>query len=341
MSKSQSNLNKQLTSLIPDSLISFFEIDFSNLQVDFENLSDLYGVNFGAEAKYRFCPMINNSNPVIWQGVSYQPLPIKMEGFDSSSDGKLPRPMLSMANPEGIFSKISHSNQDFSNCQVTRKRTYARFLDDENFQNKNLNEKGKNPFGAADPNSHLLDDVYFINKKVSENKQVIQFELVSALEFEGSWVPARIVMADYCNWTYRCSIGCGYKGLPIETQEGRVLYNDIDPDKNSSIAEWDRNKSEYEVGDVVVVEGKVYKNPQKRVPQVFVCNKQHKDVSMHHPYLDSRYWLKDECSKTLESCSKRFGRSKLDLIPYNRADQTYEGLRFGGFPGTEKYNVQG
>ena len=137
MSKSQSSLNKQLISLTPDAIVNLYEIDFSILQENFEQLKDLYGINIGADAIYRFCPMINGTNPVIWQGNSYQPLPIKMEGFEHKSDGRLPRPTLTIANPEGIFSKIVHSNEDFANCKVSRKRTYARFLDDENFLNSN------------------------------------------------------------------------------------------------------------------------------------------------------------------------------------------------------------
>jgi len=177
MAKSQSNLNKQLVSLTPDTLIDLYEIDFSNLQMDFEMLRDRAGINLGADAVYRFCPMVNSANPIYWQGNAYQPLPITMEGFEHQSDGRLPRPKLTIANPEGILSVIVHSNHDFANCQVTRKRTFARFLDDANFPNRNLNDDGENPFGEADPNSHYPDDVFFINRKTAENKNHIEFEL--------------------------------------------------------------------------------------------------------------------------------------------------------------------
>ena len=168
MAKSQSNFNKQLLSIAPDTVIDLYEIDFSNLQANFEALADVEGINLSAEPIYRFCPMINSTNPIVWAGNSYQPLPMKMEGFEHKSDGRLPRPKLSIANPEGLLSMIVHINHDFSNCKVTRKRTYARFLDDENFGNRNLNEAGKNPFGEADPSSSYDDDVYFINRKVGK-----------------------------------------------------------------------------------------------------------------------------------------------------------------------------
>ena len=81
MGESQANLNRQLSSLTPDTLIDLYEIDFSNLQMDFQMLEDLYGVNIGADTVYRFCPMINGTNPIVWQGKSYQPLPVPFAGI--------------------------------------------------------------------------------------------------------------------------------------------------------------------------------------------------------------------------------------------------------------------
>ena len=106
MGLSEIRTMQQIQSLLPDTLIDLYEIDFSNLQVNFDLLSDMYGITFGSETIYRFCPMINDGNPVIWQGKSYQPLPIKVEEFEIKSDGRLPRPKMTLANPDGIFSKI-------------------------------------------------------------------------------------------------------------------------------------------------------------------------------------------------------------------------------------------
>jgi lambda family phage minor tail protein L len=367
MSKSTTNTNRQLVSLTPDTLVDLYEIDFSNLQPNFEELNDLYGINIGADTTYRFCPMINGTNPVVWQGKSYQPLPIKMEGFEQKSDGRLPRPTFSLANPDGLFSKIIHSNQDFANCKITRKRTYARFLDAENFPG------GENPFGDPDPNSHLIDDVYFVNRKQEENKQFVQFELVSALELEDSFVPARVVLAGYCNFTYRCSVGCGYKGLPIETSGGQSLVQGFatNKQKNSSgvydaglvnaaiyggrinnVDHWNKygpnknseNISGYNLGDVVKIVPRNSGNPYKATPHVFVCVQSHADPSKHHPFFDKEHWLKDECSKTIEGCKKRFSskvdkETGIDLSRHNESLNS-KGLRFGGFPGTEKFPIE-
>tara|TARA_B110000305_G_scaffold165102_1_gene182581 strand:+ start:7078 stop:8142 length:1065 start_codon:yes stop_codon:yes gene_type:complete len=351
MGKSETNTNKQLSSLTPDTLIDLYEIDFSNLQLDFEMMNDLYGVNLGADTVYRFCPMINGVNPIVWQGKSYQPQPIRAEGFEQKADGTLSRPTLSIANPDGLFSRIVHTNKDFSNCKITRKRTYARFLDNANFQNRNLNSDNKNPFGTADSQSHLPDDIYFINKKNNENKKFIEFELVSSLELEDSPVPARIVLSDSCGWTYRCNIGCRYKGLPIETADGVSLTTVavggamVDPTKYPGLArdvpEWNRyglggsseERQVYTKGDVVKLLGKASSDPYRKIPHLFVCKENHGDASSHHPFFDKEYWSKDECQKTMSSCRKRFGPG---LNSFN-GNHLSPGLPFGAFPGTEKF----
>ena len=362
MSESSSNLSKQMLSVASDTVIELFEIDFSILQDNMENLKYLADINFGESAIYRFCSMVNGSNPIYWQGNGYQPLPIEAEGFEKVGDGRLPRPKMRIANPEGIFSLIFKLNKDFSNCTLVRKRTFAKFLDSDNYLNRNTNSIGDNHFGTPDPDSHFDDDVFFINKKLIESKDVVEFELVSALELEGSYVPARVVLSSYCGWTYRCSVGCGYKGLPLETSDGVSLIkgfskNDrgenlgaIDKNVNGidKIDEWNihgKNGSEsdpknYNVGDMVKIIGKNSSNPYRITPQVFVCIQNHSEPKAHHPFFDSQYWLKDECRKTLGSCALRFSNDE-GLSDYNKADKTHEGFRFGGFPGTESFPIEG
>ncbi len=371
MGSSESNFSKQLISIGPDAVICLYEIDFRNIQSNFEMLKDLHQINIGAEPVYRFCPMINGTNPIVWQGKEYQPLPIQGDEFESASDGQLPRPKLRIANPEGLFSKIVHSNKDFANCKVIRRKTFARFLDDVNFQNRNLNDEGKNPFGKADPNAHFRDEVYFISKKIVENKNEISFELVSALELEDSYVPARVVLANYCNWTYRCDVGCRYAGAPIENNSGKTLYlqdsgesrvfvmrnkneesniiTEVVWDASSSledIPEWqsDTNMEEkfgYNKDNIVKIISKHDSlDPHKRAPQVFVCIQSHKSSRFHHPFFDQKHWIKDECNKTLDACKKRFGIKDEQLLPFNKADQGINALNFGGFPGTEAYPIE-
>jgi len=367
MSKSEANLNKQLSSLQPDALIELFEIDFSNMQENFEQLKDMYGINVGADTVYRFCSSVNSNNPIVWQGKSYQPMPIMAEGFESKNDGRFPRPKLVVANPDGIFSRIIYNNNDFVGCKITRKRTYVRFLDDENFQNKNLNSEGKNPFGQSDRDSYLPDDVYYINRKMSEDKNGISFELSSPLELKNSWLPARKLYANLCTWTYRCEIGCGYRGLPIETVEEQDLTEGFELNQSAGpgivsasdypaglddIPEWSKHgkngspesSTGYSLNDVVKIISRTSDNPYHRAPQVFVCIQDHILPADHHPFFDKEYWLKDDCSKTLKSCKRRFdfeATNEFDrpLKEHNKASKDSI-LNFGAFPGVAGYGYE-
>ena len=59
-------------------------------------------------------------------------------------------------------------------AKVTRKRTFAKYLDDG---------------PDANPNKHFPDDVYFIHRKVSQNKYAIEFELSTILNRESIVLP--------------------------------------------------------------------------------------------------------------------------------------------------------
>lgn len=356
MSKSTSNLSKQMLSIAPDALIELFEIDFSIMQETTEYFNDLADLNFGDSSIYRFCAMINGTNPIYWQGNAYQPMPIEVEGFEKTGDGKLPRPRIKIANPEGIFSLIFKTNRDFANCKVTRKRTFARFLDEDNYLNRNTNDEGDNHFGTPDPDAHFPDDIFFVNKKVLESKNLIEFELVSALELQDAVVPARTVLSAYCGWKYRCSIGCNYKGLPVETADGVSLISGFSKNKNeglgkintnlnyNQIQEWSRygkngnagDLKGYAIGDIVKIIGKGSTSPYRTSPNLFVCVQSHEIAKNHHPFLDSHYWLKDECRKTLDACNLRFNR-KFEV--FNKSNK--DSLPFGGFPGTERFPIEG
>lgn len=137
-----------------------------------------------------------------WQGKVYQPLPIEAEGFDLTAGGSLPRPKIRVANVEGLFSAAIAEMDDLVGCKIIRKRTMAKFLDAVNFKNGN-------PF--ADPMQEFPDQLWFIDKKNSENKYMIEWELASAFDLQGVMLPFRQVIQNSCCWKYR-SEECGYVG---------------------------------------------------------------------------------------------------------------------------------
>ena len=179
------NVSTEIQSLSPSAIIELFELEVDPNQ----NLYFHAGTN-------------ELQQPVIWQGITYSPLPIQAEGFDMSSEGTLPRPKMSIANIQGLFSSLIRRYDDLIGLKVIRKRTFAKYLDAENFPDGNP---------IADPSAHLPDEVWYIDKKASENNLIIQWELASAYDLQGVQLPRRQVIQNYCQWKYRGG-ECGYTG---------------------------------------------------------------------------------------------------------------------------------
>lgn len=141
--------------------------------------------------------------PVWWQGQEYLPLPIEAEGFDMSTKGTLPKPRIRIANINGLFSAEVRDRDDLIGSKVVRKRTHTKYIDARNF-----------PGGVnltADPNQHLTDDIWFVDRKVTENKYIIEWELASAFDVQGVMLPFRQVVQNSCQWRYR-GPECGWTG---------------------------------------------------------------------------------------------------------------------------------
>ena len=149
---------------------------------------------------------------IIWQGTEYLALPIEATGFSSDS-GAFPRPRLKLANVQGLFSLIIRNYNDLIGMKITRKRTAVRYLDAVNFQ-------GGNPY--ANPAEHLQDDIFFVTQKLTENKIFIEYELGSALDLHGVFLPRRCVNADYCTFKYRGE-ECSYTGTSYWDANGNFV----------------------------------------------------------------------------------------------------------------------
>lgn len=185
--ESQNQIITEIQNLQPSAVIELFELDFDSTNT--ENLYFHAGTN-------------ELHQSVVWQGKTYMPLPIEAEGFDISAKGELPRPTLTIANIEGLFSGLIRQYDDLIGVKLIRRRTFARYLDAVNFPNGNP---------EADPNVHFPDDLWFIDKKATETKTMIKWELASAFDLQGVQLPRRQIIQNYCQWKYRGG-ECGYDG---------------------------------------------------------------------------------------------------------------------------------
>lgn len=138
---------------------------------------------------------------VTWKGEVYTRFPIQASGFEMSGQGTLPRPRLRASNVLSVITALLLELDDLAGATVYRKRTLAKYLDAVNFTG------GVN--ADADPDAHFVDDKFYIDRKISENRDFVEFELASALDLAGVSVPRRQIIANLCSWIYRGG-ECGY-----------------------------------------------------------------------------------------------------------------------------------
>jgi len=114
MSKIISDVNK----LELDQIIELFELDLST------------GLAETSEDIFRWHAGLNdNLQDIIWQGNIYTAFPIEATGFEFTGKGMLPRPKLTVANITTALSAILKDYDDLIGAKVTRKRTFAKYLD--------------------------------------------------------------------------------------------------------------------------------------------------------------------------------------------------------------------
>ena len=205
---SSQKVNAELFSLEPTALLEFFVIHYDYVNTPDDKLYIHGGTNG-----------INGS--IYWQGVEYLPFPIQSSGFESKGDGSLPRPKLAVSNQDFFVSNLIRRYSNLVGAKVVRKRTFVKFLDNRNFS-ENLN-----PYGSADSTAGLEDQVFFILRRSSESRAIVEFELASPLELDNVTFPKRTVMARYCGFHYRGN-GCRYAGPPVADENDARIRKALD-----------------------------------------------------------------------------------------------------------------
>ena len=176
---SSSSIISDLQSANPSAIIELFTLQLDN---------SLHGAN----TIYRFHAGSNlkDLGEIVWAGNSYTRLPITAQGF-AFRKGQLPRPKLTISNALGTITSIlltinnTTTGNDLTGATVTRIRTLAKFIDAVNFTGNT------NPFGTPDPNAEFPREVYKIDRKATENREVVEFELAGPTDLAGIRIPGR------------------------------------------------------------------------------------------------------------------------------------------------------
>ena len=218
--ESSAAITGELQGINPTAIIELFQLE---LNADQHGVNQTYYFHNGTRQ--------NSGNNLVFGGTTYIALPIEADGFAYSGQGSLPRPTLRVSNIlSTITALLATLPNGLEGAKVTRLRTLARYIDDENFLTKTefittqnnyvlttqdgralgvILEEG-NPYGTPDSTALFPLEVYYVDRKSTENRNLVEFELASKFDLAGIRAPKRQCISR-CQWVYR-SAECGYTG---------------------------------------------------------------------------------------------------------------------------------
>ena len=166
-----------LQSINPSAIIELFVLQLDNT---LHGETTVYRFHAGSN--------LNANGKIVWAGNEYLRFPVQASGF-AFQKGQLPRPKITVSNATGLISAIllsvneTTTGNDLTGATVTRIRTLAKFIDAVNFAD------GTN--ATADPTAEFPQEIYSIDRKSAENREVVEFELAAPTDLAGVRIPGR------------------------------------------------------------------------------------------------------------------------------------------------------
>ena len=171
----------------PSSIIELFKLELK------EGLNYATGNPSGVTTIHRFHSGSNLDayGNIVWNSEAYLRFPVEATGF-AFQRGQLPRPTITISNMGTpsmsallLAANAFTAGNDLTGAKVTRIRTMARVVDAANFSG------ATNPFGTPDPDAEFPREVYYIDRKSAENREVVPFELAAIFDMAGIRAPKR------------------------------------------------------------------------------------------------------------------------------------------------------
>jgi lambda family phage minor tail protein L len=166
-----------LQSINPSAIIELFTLQLDNT---LHGETTVYRFHAGSN--------LNANGKIVWAGNEYLRFPVQATGF-AFQKGQLPRPKITVSNATGLISAIllsvneTTTGNDLTGATVTRIRTLAKFIDAVNFAD------GTN--ATADPTAEFPQEIYSIDRKSAENREIVEFELAAPTDLAGVRIPKR------------------------------------------------------------------------------------------------------------------------------------------------------
>lgn len=272
----------EAVSFTPSALLDLFILD---------------GTAIGMSSIFYFCDGTNaNFQPIIFNSLSYTPFPIKLSDFGLDGKGSLPRPKLTVSNINGFVSALLLQNQQLVGATLTRRRVFARFIDSTNWPTNQAPLWSTPDSSAAYP-----DEPFLVNRKITENPQIVQWELSSPLELQNAQLPRQQIIGNVCTWKYRQTGTCNYSGLPISDAANRLFgaggYGFTLVDQGLYNA-----STTYNIGDCAYIVSSI---PQFNGIKIYYVCQKNGTVGIT-PNGNPSNWIVDQCAKSCASCKLRF-----------------------------------
>jgi lambda family phage minor tail protein L len=195
-----------LQAIAPSAVIELFQLELNATQ---HGVNETYYFHAGVNA--------DDSGDIVWDGQEYIRYPIEAIDFAYTGTGQLPRPKMRVSNIFGTITAILLSLPDgLLGAKVTRIRTLARYIDAVNFPG------GVNPLGTPDPTAEFPREIYYVDRKSTETRDVVEFELAAVFDLAGIRAPKRQCIANICQWVYR-SAECSYTGSSYFDENDRAV----------------------------------------------------------------------------------------------------------------------
>ena len=163
-------------------------------------------------SQIRITPAPRNGAAVVYKGLSYQPLPLRITGVRYGGKGGAGEPTLEVAVEDTALLALVAADDNLTGAVVSRLTTMETYLD-----------------GApgADTTQHWPEQKWRIETRIGRDEKTIRWRLASPLTLDGAMIPRRQALRDVCGWEYRRWSGTAWVVSRAECPYRGAAYFDI------------------------------------------------------------------------------------------------------------------